>query len=73
MIIYESFLEKTPLVRKLLGGLSPPPPEPPPPTPYGTDLCCLHSHSLTSNNNIIKRENSTKFLDRRKPNKQIQS
>ena len=34
MIIYESFLEKTPLVRKLLGGLSPP--EPPPPPPYGT-------------------------------------
>ena len=30
MIIYESFLEKTPLVRKLLGGLSPPPPRAPP-------------------------------------------
>ena len=28
MIIYESFLEKKTLVRKLLGGLSPP--EPPP-------------------------------------------
>ena len=35
MIIYESFLEKTPLFRKLLGGLSPPPS---PPTPYGTVL-----------------------------------
>ena len=32
MIIYESFLEKTPLVRKLLGGASPPTPPPPLPT-----------------------------------------
>ena len=37
MIIYESFLEKT-LVRKLLGGLSPPPPPPPEPPPLPTAL-----------------------------------
>ena len=54
MIIYESFLEKTPLVRKLLGGgLSAPEP---PPTPYGTEPAHLF---VTGGLEITSNEGTT--------------
>ena len=55
MIIYESFLEKTPLVRKLLVGAKPPPPEPPHSLRH-CDLCLEVMIRLARSSSLVRRE-----------------